>query len=116
MKISRKNESFYRYPFSRLLAGVFLIVLLAAACTSVPVTGRQQLILVSNSTLIPMSLKEYDKFLKEHKLSDNETDTRRLKGWGCASRKRCSSNFLKGECRTCWKDINGSSIWVKARR
>jgi len=59
-----------------------LIFLMAAACSTVPITGRQQLSLVSNSSLIPMSLQEYDTFLKEHKLSDNTKDTRMVKEVG----------------------------------
>jgi predicted Zn-dependent protease len=81
------------YPIRRIFGLALLIFILAAACTSVPVTGRQQLVLVSNSTLIPMSLKEYDKFLKEHKLSGNEKDARMVKAVGVRIQKAVERYF-----------------------
>jgi predicted Zn-dependent protease len=69
------------------------VAMLAAACATVPVTGRQQLSIVSNSTLIPMSLKEYDKFLNENKLSGNQKDTQRVKGVGLRIQKAVEQYF-----------------------
>lgn len=44
-----------------------VLLLLLAACTSVPITGRQQLNFIPDSQLLSMSFKNYDEFLKEHK-------------------------------------------------
>jgi predicted Zn-dependent protease len=58
------------YRFSSLF--ICLICLFLAACTTVPITGRQQLNLISDSSMLSMSLQEYDKFLKENKLSKDQ--------------------------------------------
>jgi predicted Zn-dependent protease len=63
------------------------------SCTSVPITGRQQLNIVPNSTLIPMSLKEYDTFLKKNKLSTNENDTQMVKRVGGRIQKAVEQYF-----------------------
>jgi len=81
------------YAYRRMIGLVLSVFMLAAACTRVPVTGRQQLILVSNSTLIPMSLRQYDQFLKENKLSDNQKDTRMVKAVGLRIQKAVEQYF-----------------------
>ena len=80
----------------KLLRGLIVlmsVMMLAAACATVPVTGRQQLSIVSNSTLIPMSLKEYDGFLQKHKLSGNQKDTQMVKGVGLRIQKAVEKYF-----------------------
>jgi predicted Zn-dependent protease len=81
------------HPFKHSIGLYVLIFTLAAACTTVPVTGRQQLNIVSNSSIIQMSLKEYDDFLKKHKLSDNEKDTRMVKEVGLRIQKAVEQYF-----------------------
>ena len=81
------------YKSKRLTSLCLCIVMLAAACTSVPVTGRQQLNIVPSSSIIQMSLKEYDDFLKKHKLSDNEKDTQRVKRVGLRIQKAVEQYF-----------------------
>ncbi|MBL3655997.1 M48 family metallopeptidase [Fulvivirga sediminis] len=51
---------------------LFVIGLFLYSCASVPVTGRSQLNLVSNSEILPMSYDEYQQVLKESKLSNNQ--------------------------------------------
>jgi predicted Zn-dependent protease len=53
---------------------IALLVILAfvLSCSTVPVTGRTQLDLIPNSTLLPMSYQQYDEFLKSNKLSTNQ--------------------------------------------
>jgi predicted Zn-dependent protease len=53
-----------------------------AACTTVPITGRSQLNLIPGSSMMSMSLQEYDKFLKENRLSTNQTQVAMVKGVG----------------------------------
>lgn len=50
----------------RGITGALLLVLLAA-CTTVPITGRQQLNFIPDSQLLSMSFQNYQEFLKEHK-------------------------------------------------
>ena len=58
------------------------VAFLVFGCATVPVTGRKQLSLVSNSELIPLSFQNYKKVLAEGKLSDNEEDTGMIKTVG----------------------------------
>lgn len=48
------------------ITGIFIY-----SCATVPVTGRRQLNLVSNSEILPLSFDQYQQVLKENKLSDN---------------------------------------------
>ena len=52
-----------------------LVAFVLVACSTVPITGRKQLDLVPNSTMLTTSFQEYDKFLQEHKLSTNQEQT-----------------------------------------
>jgi predicted Zn-dependent protease len=56
------------------IAGLFLF----GACSTVPVTGRQQLSLISSSEMLSMSNQQYNDFLKENKVvaaGDSRTAT-----------------------------------------
>lgn len=57
-------------------------VFLMASCATVPLTGRKQLSLVSESEVMSLSLTQYDQFLKSNKLSVNKTETARVKRIG----------------------------------
>jgi predicted Zn-dependent protease len=64
---------------------ILVMVLFAfflAGCSTVPVTGRQQFNIVPDSTLVSMSLQEYQKFLSTHQLSQNTQQTRMVKNAG----------------------------------
>ncbi len=52
-----------------------LVVILTAACASVPITGRHQLNLMPTGTLLSMSHEQYNEFLGEHEISDDEAQT-----------------------------------------
>jgi predicted Zn-dependent protease len=63
--------------------GILLTVLFSlSACSTVPITGRSQLNLIPGSSMMSMSLQEYDQFLKEHKLSTNVEQTATVKRVG----------------------------------
>lgn len=49
-------------------------LILFVACTTVPITGRQQLKLISSSELNAMAFQSYAEFMKENKLSTNKKD------------------------------------------
>ncbi len=57
-------------------------ILLFVACTTVPITGRQQLKLISNSELNTMAFQSYGDFLKKNKLSSNKKDIQLVQGVG----------------------------------
>ena len=58
-----------------LTAVVVLLVMIVAACAKVPITGRSGLHLVSNSQLASYGDQQYQKTLKESKLSTDEAKT-----------------------------------------
>lgn len=63
--------------------GVFMaMAALLYACSTVPVTGRKQLDLIPADTMLSMSFQQYDEFLKNHKLSTNQKQTRMVKRVG----------------------------------
>lgn len=58
---------------TRIGAITMIVVLGATGCAKVPITGRNQLNLVSDSEMLAMSQDQYSAFLKEAKLSQDKT-------------------------------------------
>jgi predicted Zn-dependent protease len=61
-----------------MLRNVILLLmsgLLVYACTSVAVTGRKQLSLISNSEIIPMANQQYEEVIRQGPLSKNREQT-----------------------------------------
>ena len=54
---------------------ILLLALFAAACSSVPITGRSQLSLIPASTMLATSVQQYGEFLKSSTVS---TDARKV--------------------------------------
>ena len=53
-----------------------------AACSTVPITGRKQLNLIPSDQLLSMSFQQYDQFLQQAELSDNEKNVQIVKNVG----------------------------------
>jgi len=66
--------------FRFVILTVCLVML--TACSTVPITGRSQLNLIPGSSMLSMSLQQYDQFLKEHKVSTNQEQTQMVKRVG----------------------------------
>ena len=64
-------------------------------CSTVPLTGRQQLDLVSNPEIISMASQQYQQVLKESKLSDSREQTDLVKRVG-ARIKGAVENYMAG--------------------
>lgn len=69
------------------MRSIFAFVLIASlifigGCAQVPLTGRTQMALLPESTLVQMSLTSYGDFLKENKLSTNREQTEMVKRVG----------------------------------
>lgn len=71
-----------RYTSIFIKGLTFLLVIMLVRCATVPITGRRQLSLVSNSEIIPMSFDQYSQVLKEAKMSDDEEMTAMVKRCG----------------------------------
>ena len=54
----------------RIIA-IFFVVVLMFACRSVPFTGRKQLSLMPNQTVLSLSLQQYNEFIHQAKLSND---------------------------------------------
>lgn len=52
--------------------------LLLYSCTKVPMSGRNQLSLVSNAEILPMAFEQYDQVLKESKLVTNSAEGQKV--------------------------------------
>lgn len=57
---------------SILMVGVLLLI---SGCGSVPVTGRKQVLLVSDQEVLTLSLQQYDEFIKSAPLSTDKANT-----------------------------------------
>lgn len=68
--------------FRLVCIGLIALVFLLSACSSVPITQRRQLNLIPASSMLSMSLQQYDQFLKENDLSDDKEKTRMVKRVG----------------------------------
>lgn len=64
-----------------------------SACSTVPITGRSQLNLIPGSSMLSMSLQQYDQFLKEHKVSTNREQTQLVKRVGAKVQKAVEQYF-----------------------
>jgi predicted Zn-dependent protease len=67
--------------YKKLIALTAAVVMMVA-CTTVPITGRRQLNLVSDAQMQSLSYDAYDQFLKENKLSRDAKATAMVKRAG----------------------------------
>lgn len=67
--------------YKRIIAFTAAVVMMVA-CTTVPITGRRQLNLVSDAQMQSLSYDAYDQFLKENKLSRDAQATAMVKRAG----------------------------------
>lgn len=61
------------------LAVVFLFIV---GCSTVPITGRKRINIVSDAQILPASFAQYEGFLKENKISTNTIATNKLQNVG----------------------------------
>jgi len=76
---------------------VILLVTLSLSCTTVPITGRKQLDFIPISSMLAMSVQEYDAFLKSNKLSTNQEQTQMVKQVGLRVQKAVEAYFAKNQ-------------------
>jgi len=79
---------------------IIFILLLAVSvftysCSTVPVTGRNQLSLIPASQLMSMSFQQYDTFLKENKISKDAKQTAKIKDVGAKIQKAVEQYFAQ---------------------
>ena len=81
-----------RFHTPAILALIAALVL--AACATVPLTGRQQLRLISEPALLSMSVQQYRQVIKESKLSRDRTKTAMVRRVG-GRIARATEDFLR---------------------
>jgi predicted Zn-dependent protease len=74
-----------------ILAVTFTFII--AACSTVPITGRRQLSLVSKGEMQSMSYSQYGDFLKTNKISTNRQSTELVRRVGTRIQKGVESYF-----------------------
>lgn len=80
---------------SKIFVLIILLVLTVYYCSTVPITGRSQLNLVSSSEMNAMSFQQYGEFLKQNKLSTNKPDVEMVKRVGVNIQKAVETYFAK---------------------
>jgi predicted Zn-dependent protease len=82
--------------FFQLMKLVIIITLLFAAvgCSTVPITGRQQLNVVPNSEIIPLASQSYREVINESKLSTNSAQTAQVKRVGDRIKRAAEQYFI----------------------
>lgn len=86
---------------------VLLITFLGYNCTTVPVTGRKQLSLVSNSQILPMSYDSYKTVLDSSKLSSNKQQVDMVKKVGKSIQTAVESYLAQNN----WSDQLSGYAW-----
>ena len=61
---------------------IVLLIILLAACSTVPLTGRRQLDLVPSDQIMAMSADQYQKFMDEHEVITGTAESRMVKRVG----------------------------------
>ena len=79
-----------------LFFGVSLLMLIAIACATNPVTGKKTLALVSNSEIFASSFSQYGEFLKTNKVITGTADAKRVETVGMKIRA-AAEKLLKTE-------------------
>lgn len=74
---------------------VAIIGFLLMTCSTVPITGRHQFNMLSQQTMLSMSLQQYDQFLKENQLSKNQTQAQMVKRVGLRIQKAVEQYFAQ---------------------
>jgi predicted Zn-dependent protease len=103
------DSSFDTIRIIRLTKRIFaaLIVFLAlTACAEVPITHRQSLQLLPESQLATMSLQEYDKVLKNSKLSTNQQQVEMVRRVGFKIAKAAEAFLTEAGLQSQIKALN----------
>ncbi|HOJ08519.1 MAG: M48 family metallopeptidase [Ignavibacteriota bacterium] len=79
----------------KIFVPIILLALTVYYCSTVPITGRSQLNLISSNEMNAMSFQQYDEFLKQNKLSSNKNDVDMVKRIGAKIQKSVETYFAQ---------------------
>ena len=86
----------YKHFSKQKLISVFIVltILILAACSTVPLTGRRQLSLIPSSQMLSMSFQQYDQVKEESKVVTNTEQAAMIQRVG-AKISKATEQFLK---------------------
>jgi predicted Zn-dependent protease len=79
----------------KIFVPIILLALTVYYCSTVPITGRSQLSLVSASEMNAMSFQQYDEFLRQSKLSSNKVEVDMVKRIGVRIQNAVETYFAQ---------------------
>jgi predicted Zn-dependent protease len=79
----------------KIFIPIILLAITFYYCSTVPITGRSQLHLISSADLNALSFQEYSEFLKQNKLSTDVQSTNMVKGVGLKIQKAVEKYFAE---------------------
>ena len=79
----------------KIFVPIILLALIVYYCSTVPITGRSQLSLISASEMNAMSFAQYGDFLKQNKLSTNQNSFDMVKRIGGKIQKSVETYFAQ---------------------
>lgn len=77
------------------IVGLSILLLFLYSCSTVPITGRKRINMVSDAQILPTSFEQYAGFLKEHKLSTDANMTNEVRTIGINISKAVDK-FMRG--------------------
>lgn len=90
--------------FLKLFVPIILLVITVYYCSTVPITGRSQLHLISSADLNTLSFQEYNQFLQQNRLSTNAQNTNMVKRVGLNVQKAVEKYFAQNNLSN---ELNG---------
>jgi predicted Zn-dependent protease len=81
--------------FSKIFIPMVLLALTLYYCSTVPITGRSQLHLISSADLNALSFQQYSEFLQQNKLSTDVQNTNMVKSVGLKIQKAVENYFAQ---------------------
>jgi len=79
----------------KIFVPIILLSLTMYCCSTVPITGRSQLSLISASEINALSFQQYDEFLKQNKLSTDAEKTNMVKRIGLNIKSAVETYFAQ---------------------
>jgi len=79
----------------KIFIPAILLALTVYYCSTVPITGRSQLSLISSSEINALSFQQYDEFLKQNNLSRDVQNTNMVKRVGLKIKKSVENYFAQ---------------------
>ena len=88
-----------------------LSLLMLTGCSSVPLTGRKQLLLVSDQEVLSSSLTQYKDYIKSAQKSTNATQTAMVYEWERTLPQPQNDTCAATDFLTKSRSLPGNSIW-----